>query len=102
QLDWSVILGREAAPPGLVDENAKNADPNDHVQCVHSRHAEVDREEHLPLICVGAPMSEGESGNEPVVKLGLVFESLDYQEGQAERDGQEKEAYLRRALAGLS
>jgi hypothetical protein len=69
---------------------------------VHAGHAEVDREEHLPFIGLWAGVVKRESGHEMVVKLGFVFEELDHQEGQAERNGQEQETHLALAFAGLS
>src|SRR5258708_21178118 len=73
-----VVLRREAAAQGFLDEPNDQAGAHDHVQCVQAGHAEIEREEKLG-VRVGGGVGAGLKVEIPPgdVMLDIFFVILD-------------------------
>src|SRR5580704_15849906 len=110
-LDWSVPLGSETSLPGHDQEPEKNAEADDHVQCVQAGHDEVEGEEKLRVVRVcaltGMPgdrhiiKAERRARDVMLDKLVVVLDSFDAEKDQAEDDSDTEAADQQITAGGL-
>src|SRR5258706_8271712 len=110
--DGSVVLRSEASLPCREEEPEKNAEADNHVQRVQTRHDKVEREKNLSVgrIRVLARMAgnffliktKRSAGNVMLHKLVFVLDSLNAEEGETEEHGYGKAANEQGSAGGLS
>src|ERR1700738_3687823 len=117
-LDRCNVSARELALVGTNSEPDQQHDSDDHVECVHTGHREVEREEHLRLLChirrerllgglAGLRVDrriyelrniEVRARDVVLLELLRILNILDSKEGQPEDRGQDQEYYQQAPL----